>query len=386
MYYIYMHEETDDADTLVDTPLDDADTLVDTPLDDADTLVDTPLEDINNDADMPIDASLDTSDDTILETATKLSGLYKQNVEQQSYNKPHKQMLQTIREMLDEIRMERELDDADTFIQEAKEEEQEEEYDEDKIPIIAGSFINKTSDTKFHGTFILDNETYEYIFYLTSPKKLLPKKQRIEIIEHFGNRKHLGKPCLGIDKSVISKYLDGKSISAYVMVKTINTDNIASGTLQIYDLCDAANTSQDVWINDVCRSSPSGNNRGNPLKAMLSIMEQLVVQNLGNTAIKLYIYPYKESIERKYESLGFTHSDDLCPNWKDEYIMVKTGLQPNYSIIDLSILRVSRATRKRKREGGKKKKGGKTQKIIRNKTHKNGKKQKKATVRRLYKK
>ena len=75
-------------------------------------------------------------------------------------------------------------------------------------------------------------------------------------------------------------------------------------------------------------------------------MEQLVVQNLGKTNIKLYIEPEPDNfnaLKPKYESLGFTKNwiDDrnICPNWKGkEIVMEKNGLIPEPHIIDFSFL------------------------------------------------
>lgn len=101
----------------------------------------------------------------------------------------------------------------------------------------------------------------------------------------------------------------------------------------------------DAWINDVCRVSSSGNT-GNPLKALFYLMEQLVVQNLHKTNIKLYITPEPDNVavlKPKYESLGFiknfTDTPDICPNWTGhEIVMEKTGLTPEQSIVNFSFL------------------------------------------------
>jgi hypothetical protein len=201
-------------------------------------------------------------------------------------------------------------------------------------------FINKTTKTKFKGTFYLDSLDYEYTLYLLPITK---QKEYDEIVSYFGNRMFKGSLCLEVGEAEVIDYLDNDDVSAFIMVKPKGIDNIASGTLQIYDWCinppspahsksksksksksssthsggssshNISNSKSqnindaDVWINDVCRVSNSGN-IGNPLKALFFFMEQLVVQNLHKSNIKLYIEPEPDNVavlKPKYESLGF---------------------------------------------------------------------------------
>jgi hypothetical protein len=207
---------------------------------------------------------------------------------------------------------------------------------------------------------------------------LLPitkQKEYDEIVDYFGNRMFKGNVCLDVDEPAVEDYLNNDDVSAFIMVNPVGIDNIASGTLQIYDWCinppsptqsqsQSQSTSSggspsqhisiskssnideaDVWINDICRVS-SGPNTGNPLKGLLFLMEQLVVQNLQKTNIKLYIKPKKENVaalKPKYESFGFekNHKDEpnICPNWQGkEIVMEKIGLVPDPSTIDFSFL------------------------------------------------
>ena len=238
--------------------------------------------------------------------------------------------------------------------------------------MVAIPFKNKTNQTKFQGSFDLDSTNYEYTIYLLPIKK---RKEINEIVSYFGNRMFQGNLCLKIDETDIKQYLKFNDVSAFIMVNPVGIDNIASGTLQIYDWCinppsptqsqsQSQSTSSggspsqhisiskssnideaDVWINDICRVS-SGPNTGNPLKGLLFLMEQLVVQNLQKTNIKLYIKPKKENVaalKPKYESFGFekNHKDEpnICPNWQGkEIVMEKIGLVPDTSTIDFSFL------------------------------------------------
>lgn len=239
-------------------------------------------------------------------------------------------------------------------------------------------FINNTNKTKFQGSFHFDSNNYEYTIYLL-PIKKRDKKQINEIIDYFGNRQFKGSICLEVDEDAVASYIDDKNVSAFFMVNPVGVDNVASGTIQIFDWCinppnfssssikstksastkSTSNSAKpqnmdeaDAWINDVCRVSSSGNT-GNPLKALFFLMEQLVVQNLGKTNIKLYITPEPDNVavlKPKYESLGFiknfTDTPDICPNWKGhEIVMEKTGLTPEQSIIDFSFLEGKQLTK-----------------------------------------
>lgn len=224
--------------------------------------------------------------------------------------------------------------------------------------MVAIPFNNKTKKTKFQGTFTLESIAYNYTLYLLPIKKQLTQKQSLEIITYFGNRLFKGKPCLDIDEAAVEDNLIYGEVSAFIMVHPVGVDNIASGTLQIYNWCNPTNSSKssnssnspnisnaDVWINDVCRISPSGN-QGNPLKGLFFFMEQLVVQNLGKPNIKLYIDPEptnKSVLKPKYSDLGFTLNSeddpDICPGWTDhDIVMEKTGLSSDKNIIDFSFL------------------------------------------------
>jgi hypothetical protein len=227
--------------------------------------------------------------------------------------------------------------------------------------MVALTFINKTSKTKFKGTFFSDSTEYEYTLYLLPIKK--GKKEYNEIVNYFGNRIFKEEICLNVDEEVIKDYLDNQDVSAFIMVNPVGVDNIASGTLQIYDWCNTSSASSpksqnmddaDVWINDVCRISRDGN-FGNPLKALFYFMEQLVVQNLGKTNIKLIVENDHDItndrsnvnvLTAKYDFLGFKNTTiinpEICPNWEgDDIVMEKIGLKEKPDIIDFNFLKSS---------------------------------------------
>jgi hypothetical protein len=235
--------------------------------------------------------------------------------------------------------------------------------------MVAIPFINKTRKTKFKGTFNLDSTDYEYTMYLLPITK---QKEYNEIVNYFGNRIFKGSVCLEVDESAVEDYLDNDDVSAFIMINPSNIDNVASGTLQIYDWCNTSSKSSssksssskssssksssksqsiddaDVWINDVCRVS-SSSNTGNPLKALFYFMEQLTIQNLHKNNIKLYIENEPDNVKvlkPKYESLGFVknmiQNPEICPNWTGtEIVMEKSGLTEETPVIDFSFLQSS---------------------------------------------
>lgn len=211
--------------------------------------------------------------------------------------------------------------------------------------MVAIPFINKTKQTKFEGTFTLDSIEYVYTLYLSPIRKQFTKNEKTEIINYFGNRyvyNRDGTPrerCLDVDTVTVTEYLRSRDISAFIIVKPVGVDNTASGTLQIYDWDFGTNKINlaNVWINDVCRVSPSYDKTGYAVKALFFFMEQLVIQNLSKTNIKLYVDPAKQTVlVRIYESLGFViHPTQTTST---EIVMEKQGLVAQTDIIDLSSL------------------------------------------------
>ena len=121
--------------------------------------------------------------------------------------------------------------------------------------MVAISFINKTRKSKFKGTFKLDAADYEYTMYLLPITK---QKEYDEIVDYFGNRMFKGSVCLDVDETAVEDYLNNDDVSAFIMVNPVNTDNVASGTLQIYDWCNTSSAS----------SSKSQNPCGVPFKCV----------------------------------------------------------------------------------------------------------------------
>ena len=105
-------------------------------------------------------------------------------------------------------------------------------------------FGPKTKKTKFQGTFTLESIDYNYTLYLLPIKKQIAKTQKLEIIKYFGNRLFKGKTCLDIDEAAVEENLIYGEVSAFIMVHPVGVDNIASGTLQIYNWCNPTNSSK----------------------------------------------------------------------------------------------------------------------------------------------
>jgi hypothetical protein len=217
---------------------------------------------------------------------------------------------------------------------------------------MAFKFKNNTGRHKFTGTFNYKTLNYEYTLYL--PDLIDP--ERTEVITKFGNRMQKGKKCLDIDEAYVGECLDRGSISAYIIVNEVGSDETASGTLQIYDWC-SGNKKQllsnaYVWINDVCRIlGPSGvKTTGSPVGALMYFMEQLTVQNIKKTDIYLFVDTQDEINKNVLTNIysktyGFTVNsiDDttVCPSngaIATYMTMKKPALVADTTSIDFSFL------------------------------------------------
>jgi len=216
--------------------------------------------------------------------------------------------------------------------------------------MVARPFRNTTELTKFEGKFILNETEYEYTIYLTPLPDSFSKEEHDEIIEYFGTRRFKKGLCLKLNRGSFKSYLRKGDISAFLIVNPVGIDNYASATLQNYDWCNRTDTDM-VWINDICRVSSTGlsGSVGEPLKGLMFLVEQLVVQNLDLSVLKLYIDNdpiTKPILKNIYEMLGFNYNsiDDntICPGFLggDEIVMEKRGLVTHQDSIDLSFLNV----------------------------------------------
>ena len=162
--------------------------------------------------------------------------------------------------------------------------------------------------------------------------------------------------------------IDDEDVSAFFIVNVDGIDNVASGSLQIYNWCRTRKGYNDVWINDVCKiasddvilqEKTTPGSTGVPVDVMFMLMEQLVALNLGKDYIKLFVenessdtadtsnpaflVPYSTNasfLVPRYEKIGF-RIDKICG--KKQYhdiVMEKKGLYPDTSLIDFSFLTI----------------------------------------------
>jgi len=244
---------------------------------------------------------------------------------------------------------------------------------------MAFKFKNNTGRHKFTGTFSYKSLNYEYILYLPT----LIDPERAEVITKFGNRMQKGKKCLDIDEAYVDECLDRGSISAYIIVNEVGSDETASGTLQIYDWCSGNKkllANAFVWINDVCRIlGPSGvKTTASPIGSLFYFMEQLTVQNIKKSDIYLFVDTHDESnkiaLKNIYNNYGFTLNslDDttVCPvNGAGATLMAmkKPSLVEDTTAIDFSFLMKRSGGGKRKSRNIKHKRSYKKKTIRRNK-------------------
>jgi len=237
-------------------------------------------------------------------------------------------------------------------------------------------FENNTGQSKFTGIINHGGFEYNYVIYLTP---LTNPNEKNEIVSYFGNRTYKGKLCLDIHETDISNMIDVDDLSALLIVSVNGINNVASGSLQIFDWCNTRK-GYDVWINDVCKISPDDvilqektipGSTGVPVDIMFILMEQLVAQNLHKTNIKLFVEDEPSNagfLVPRYKKIGF-EIDKVCSRKNPgSIVMEKKRLQPNLNFIDFSFLN---STQQKQIIGGRyiKRKTNK-RKIVKKKTYK----------------
>lgn len=208
----------------------------------------------------------------------------------------------------------------------------------------ASNFINNTTQSKFTGILNYQGFNYDYTIYL-KPFSLTDKN---EIIRYFGNRIYKGKTCLDINEKDIRTILRKNDASAFFIVRVDGIDNVASGSLQIYDWCETTKR-EDVWINDVCKISPmdvilqektNPGSTGVPVDVMFILMEQLVAQNLGKNHIKLFVENEPSNanfLVPRYQKMGF-QIDSVCSQKFPDDITMEKQINLDTNIIDFTFL------------------------------------------------
>lgn len=154
--------------------------------------------------------------------------------------------------------------------------------------------------------------------------------------------------CLNINEKDIRTILRKNDASAFFIVKVDGIDNVASGSLQIYDWCETIK-GEDVWINDVCKISPMDvilqekthtGSTGVPVDVMFILMEQLVAQNLGKDYIKLFVENKPSNanfLVPRYQKMGF-EIDSVCSQNFPDNITMEKPINPDTNIIDFTFL------------------------------------------------
>lgn len=237
----------------------------------------------------------------------------------------------------------------------------------------AVKFKNYTGQSKFTGSINYSGFNYDYIIYLLP---LTNPSEKNEIISYFGNRRYKGNLCLDTDEDIIRDVIDDEDVEALFIVSSAGIDNVASGSLQIFNWC-KLRKKYDVWINDVCKVSSDDvilqektnpGSSGNPVDAMFALMEQLVVQNLEKPNIKLFVENIKANTDflvPRYTKIGF-QLDFACGKKFPDKIVMEKQLMPNIQLIDFSFLTSSK---KQKIVGGRyKRKKTNKRKLMKRKT------------------
>jgi hypothetical protein len=237
-------------------------------------------------------------------------------------------------------------------------------------------FKNYTGQSKFVGLINYRGFNYDYTIYLMPLKN---QGEKDEIISYFGNRRYKGKLCLDTNEEIIRDVIDGGDVEAFFIVKTVGIDNVTSGSLQIWNWC-KLRKKYDVWISDVCKVSSndvilqektSPGSTGNPVDAMFALMEQLVVQNLGKTNIKLFVENEQQAnidfLVPRYKKIGF-EIDFVCSEKFSNKVVMEKQIILDRRLIDFSFLT---STKRQKIVGGRyRNKKTKKRKIVKRKTYK----------------
>jgi hypothetical protein len=197
------------------------------------------------------------------------------------------------------------------------------------------------SKTYFAGEIQIDGTLFSYeIFLLPIIRKKEKDRNSMEeyLIKKLGTRLKDGKACLDITEDVVRSNIDAGNYSAFGFIKNLTDDtewlDEASGTMQYYDWCKKRKGPQ-LWINDLCRitepvSAPVGAKKPStsPLKALMTVFEQVAVKLLGASLTHLYLLVKDQEPERSvlpgiYNKYGFSIVDIKSCHFEDYIVMRK---------------------------------------------------------------
>jgi len=195
--------------------------------------------------------------------------------------------------------------------------------------------------TYFAGEIEIDGTLFSYEIFLLP---IIHKKEKElkdvheYLIKKLGTRLKDGKACLDITEDVVRSNIESGNYSAFGFIKNLTDDtewlDEASGTMQYYDWCKKRKGPQ-LWINDLCRitepvSAPIGGKKPStsPLKALMTVFEQVAVKLLGASLMHLYLLVRDQEPERSvlpgiYNKYGFSVVDIKSCHFKDYIVMRK---------------------------------------------------------------
>jgi len=179
----------------------------------------------------------------------------------------------------------------------------------------------------FAGDIEIDGTLFSYEIFLLPIIGKKPKEINAihkYLIKKIGTRLKDGKSCLDITEKVVTDGIKSKNYSAFGFIKNLTDENEwldeASGTMQYFDWCKNGDGPQ-VWVNDLCRitepisGSISKKKPGiSPLKALLTIFEEVAHKSLGSSLTHLYLLVADHEPERSilpgiYNKYGFSVVD-----------------------------------------------------------------------------
>jgi len=182
------------------------------------------------------------------------------------------------------------------------------------MPVVkAFSFPNPTGQTRFEGKTLYEGTLYDYKIFLTPLQKSTPDYDYV--VKEISGRRQKGsrKACLGTTKKIIQQQLNQQITSAYGFVNPIGSKDTVSGSIQLYQW-DTTTTDYQVWINDLCRNTPSGAKKHeiSPLYVLFMLFEQMAAQMLGKTVVYLFVDRENEPVlVPLYQKYGFSVDNDF---------------------------------------------------------------------------
>jgi hypothetical protein len=201
--------------------------------------------------------------------------------------------------------------------------------------------INRLKLPIIHNIIVNDIVEFECIVYPNPYKQT--ELMKTFLINTFGNQLTKNKkPCLGITKELVEKFINNNEYLAMIICKNTAIDDYATCTIQHYDWCSANSSgSKQLWINDICRF----NNTDIPNKLLISPVIGLFnsIEKLSKkyniSENYLFVEPDVASTSKLisiYEKYGFI-IDDSCIftyNDKRQIVMKKSITHDDKKIVN----------------------------------------------------